>query len=353
MIDYVIRNLDTLKRETLTLDYYQTNCRSTSHVTVVYTHSNHIGSADLHGRITQYFLQADFHQECHSILDLININESELLLANNVRGLTDPVLPQIEENLKQVSSILRIRAQNRGNKLPVILADISGYESICHHIAPPVSELVTVDYLLLPTLLGTGVTEIKNLWAGESWIAPTMEHIQTDTNAIPLSPDIMIAKRLRDLAIRSLSSDDCIQPASEEVDKCFNTYLDIMLTCMPRYRKKNNRTYYLPRPSRHGWFGPITISPNGPLAFSIIEDEDVAKRRTVRELILDGWLTPWKKDDGEVVVHPGSLALLYWVACRGKLRYSSTPKEFLQHYVFEKHHHWFGGRMPSVSLMEL
>ncbi|WGS86725.1 hypothetical protein [Methylomonas sp. UP202] len=67
-------------------------------------------------------------------------------------------------------------------------------------------------------------------------------------------------------------------------------------------------------------------------------------------LLLDGLLTLWPKDPDkessegtELMLQPGSLAILYWAARTADMPWTKTPTEFLKNYQWDDPN-WFGGR---------
>ncbi|WP_089724122.1 hypothetical protein [Candidatus Thiosymbion oneisti] len=62
----------------------------------------------------------------------------------------------------------------------------------------------------------------------------------------------------------------------------------------------------------------------------------------LRQLILDGWVTPWPHAD-RLYYQPASLALLYWAARQLGKDYTRDADAFLDNYRWREPANWFGG----------
>ena len=60
-----------------------------------------------------------------------------------------------------------------------------------------------------------------------------------------------------------------------------------------------------------------------------------------RDLLFEGWLTPFEDQAGARTLQPASLTLLFWAARVMDLRFTDEPQEFIDHHDW---HGWFGNR---------
>lgn len=183
-------------------------------------------------------------------------------------------------------------------------------------------------------------------WLGSGAISLQLRHLcESDTqNPWPYPPalaqilDAAIARLERfDLAVMNYYR----ETESREPPGYRNSdYVRLLCNFLPDHRSRLHPKKFLSSNSQ-GDFG-------GPRPWQGVSDWRMEMK--LMHLLLDGLLTLWPKDPDkessegtELMLQPGSLAILYWAARTADMPWTKTPTEFLKNYQWDDPN-WFGGR---------
>jgi len=176
-----------------------------------------------------------------------------------------------------------------------------------------------------------GELDDAEAWRGVGWIGPRCMDYGCDN---PLCLPALLAQDISDSLARlahlhgrhGCESGGTTLPAGISVE----AYIDVLASFLPPFM------------GRSGWLPTTQGNWGGAKVLRKIDDISLA-----RHLLLDGWLSVWKRD-GVRVMHPSSIVLMYWVARELNKRHTEDADEFLHGYDWDSSS-WFGGRWRGTK----
>jgi len=178
-----------------------------------------------------------------------------------------------------------------------------------------------------------------NAWCGSGWASLRTRNIYADPREdnIAKRNELMarISQGARDLVAHLHSMENLPRNARNE-QAGIRRLAETLARYLPRYR-------HLPKGQTGGipWREVSWADLKKPSAWRGISDDRLDKLR--RSMVLDGWLTLWPDRDNQLLLQPGSLALMYWAAATLGLPHTKTPEAFVSNYEWQND--FFGGRV--------